>query len=399
MTKLTKKTIEAIAPSNSDKIVFDSDLAGFGVRVSPGGRKTFIVQFRSSGRTRRMSLGKFGVVTVDQSRRKAKEILGIVAVGGDPSRTNKRDKNKPTFALLAGRFLEEHVRDHCKPRTFDEYERLLNRQILPTFGKMHIADIKRAEIAAFHIGMRATPYQANRALAILSKMFQLAEIWQLRPEGTNPCQLVKKFPEKNKERYLSKTELARLLSVLNQRFEERVETRQVTAAFKFLLFTGCRVSEVQHLKWNNVKPGALELSDSKTGARRIPISKEAEAIIISVPQAVHTNYVFWANGPRGFITDFQKPWRRIREQAGLEDVRIHDLRHTFASLAVQQGVSLQLVGKLLGHSQLQTTMRYAHLAETDVRNAANTVADVVNLATSAEDTADRSKTAFVSVAR
>jgi len=376
MTKLTKRSVEAILPSSKDRILFDSVLPGFGLRISPMGRKSFVVQYRSGGRTRRISLGRFGTVTCDQARRRAKELLGAVAGGEDPAEQRNSERHTPTVNTLAARFLSEHVETHCKERTMHDYKRLLEAHILPQLGSHRIPSITRADIARFHGQMSETPYQANRALAVLSKMFTLAEIWGLRPELVNPCHLIKKYPEKKKERYLTKNELAALVTVLDERYGQGFERLSVVSALKMLIFTGCRLSEIQLLKWGYVKPGLLVLPDSKTGARRIPICDQAIAILDKMPRALHSDYVFWADGPRGFVTDYQKPWRRIRQAANLDDVRIHDLRHTFASHAVQQGVPLQLVGKLLGHSQLQTTMRYAHLADEDVRAAAATVGSV-----------------------
>ena len=373
MAKLTKRFMDALTPQEADRIIFDDSLAGFGARISPAGRKTFVVQYRSGGRTRRMSLGKFGVVTCDEARKRAREVLGAVAGGKDPSSAQNAKRRSPTVSMLAERFLAEHVSTKCKPRTQKEYARLLDKQILPAIGSWRVEDIKRADIAAYYARLSKTPYQANRILAVLHKMFQLADVWGLASDQGNPCWGIAKYPERRRERYLTPDEIARLLSVMDQRLQDGAESFAIIGVIKLLLFTGCRLSEIQLLEWRNVKNGYLSLPDSKTGYRRIPLNEQALGVLAETPRSLSSGFVFPGDGANGAIVNFQKPWRRIRKAAGLKDVRIHDLRHTFASIAVQNNVPLQVVGKLLGHSQLQTTLRYAHLEDENLRRATEQV--------------------------
>lgn len=387
MPKLTKRFVDAVEPGEGDKIIFDDALSGFGLRLSPAGRKTFVVQYRSRGRTRRMSLGKFGVVTCDDARKKARQVLGAVAGGKDPSAARDAKRKSPTLEALAERFLTEHVSVKCKPRTLQEYARLLDKKIVPEIGSWRVADVKRAEIAEYISRLSKTPYQANRILAILRKMFQLADIWGLRPETGNPCHGITKFPEQKKERYLNTDEIKRLIETMDKRLADGVEGFQIVGIVKLLLFTGCRLSEIQFLKWSYIKDGYLLLPESKTGARRIPLNDKALAVIRNLPRFLTSEYLFWGDGACGAIVNVQKPWRRTREAAGLNDVRLHDLRHTFASIAVQNEVPLPVVGKLLGHSQIQTTMRYAHLADENLKSATQQIAEV--LTKSIEEEIDR----------
>lgn len=384
---LTKRIVDNLAPKAKDAIYFDDRLSGFGVRVAPTGRKTFIVQYRAGGRTRRLGLGVFGAVTCDQARALAKEALGEVAKGGDPSRDRNEMRKAPTVRGLANRFLEQHVATQCKPGTAVEYKHALNAYIIPTIGSFKVKDVRRSDLANLHHEMRTTPYQANRTLGVASKMFSLAEVWGLIDPGTNPCRLISKYKEHKRERFLNEDELARLWMTLAEREVQGLESPHLTGALRLLMLTGCRLSEIQTLKWRYIVDGAICLPDSKTGARRIPLSDSAINVLQEIPESPGNPYVIAGKSEGAYLTDLQRPWRRIRIAAGLEGVRIHDLRHTFASHAVRKGVSLPLLGKLLGHSQIQTTMRYAHLADESVREAANTVA--VALAEGAEKANER----------
>jgi integrase len=201
-------------------------------------------------------------------------------------------------------------------------------------------------------------------------MFNLAEIWGLRPDGSNPCRHVPKYREKKRERFLSQGELQRLGQVLFEVESEGSETPFIIAAFRLLILTGCRLGEIQTLKWEYITPRHMELPDTKTGARRIPLPQAARDVLDALPRYAGNPYVVAGKLEGRFATDFQHPWRRIRARADLPEVRIHDLRHTYASMAVSGGMPTQMVGRLLGHSQLQTTMRYAHLADDPVLEAA-----------------------------
>lgn len=214
-------------------------------------------------------------------------------------------------------------------------------------------------------------------------MFNFAEIWEWRAEGTNPARRVKRNPEKPRERHLLPEEIAKLGRILDERLAAGLETPFIVAVFKLLLLTGCRHSEIQTLKWSYLKNGAIELPETKTGPRRIPLPSAAKAILARLPRITDNPFVIAGDVPGQYATDLQRPWRRIREAAGLNDVRIHDLRHTYASNAVKNGESLPTVGKLLGQSQMQTTMRYAHWEDETLCAAAENVSDAINAALAA----------------
>ncbi|MEX3014995.1 tyrosine-type recombinase/integrase [Gymnodinialimonas hymeniacidonis] len=370
MPKLTKRTIDALKPDASSYFVWDSVVVGFGVRVMPSGTKTFQVQYRKGRRTRRSSLGRVGVVALDQARDHAREMLGQVAGGYDPVEEIALARIAPTVADLCDRFLQVHVAVHVKSSTARDYRSTIRRMIRPAIGTFKVSEVMRKDIADLHYRHRATPIQANRMLSVLSKMFNMAEMWGLRPDGTNPCRHVPKYKENRRERFLTQQELRTLGDVLTTCEEERIETPHVVAAFRLLLLTGCRLSEIQTARWEHVTDRGLELPDSKVGKRCVPLPHAAREVLASLPRTSGHPFIIEGKFANAHITDLQHPWRRIRNLAGLHDVRIHDLRHTYASVAVSGGMPIQMVGQLLGHTQLQTTLRYAHLADDPIRAAA-----------------------------
>ena len=370
MPKLSKRIIDGLSPEARDYFVWDSQIPGFGVRVMPSGAKTYQAQYRTGGRTRRVSLGRHGKITVDEARTLAKDVMGKVARGDNPAEDLAQHRRAPTVAALCERFFEHHVKERCKPSTQGEYRRAIDLFILPALGSFKTVDVERKDIAELHHKFRDKPYQANRTLGVLSKMFNLAEVWGMRPDGSNPCRHVPKYQEKKRERFLNQQELQRLGQALAEGEQNGKESPYVVAAFRLLILTGCRLGEIQTLKWEYLSESMIELPDSKTGARRIPLPPAAQALLARLPRAEGNPYVIAGAKEGQYASDLQKPWRLIRKHAGLNDVRIHDLRHTYASQAVSSGMPIQMVGRLLGHSQIQTTMRYAHLADDPVLKAA-----------------------------
>ncbi len=370
MPKLTKRVVDGLQIEAKDYFAWDTQIAGFGVRVMPSGAKTYQAQYRKGGRTRRVSVGRHGKITVDEARKLAKEVMGQVAKGENPAEELSQHRKAPTVAALCERFFDSHAKERCKPSTQGEYRRAIDLFIGPALGRFKVVDVERKDIAELHHKFRDKPYQANRTLGVLSKMFNLAEIWGLRPDGSNPCRHVPKYRELKRERYLSQFELQRLGQVLAEVERDGRETPYVVAAFRLLILTGCRLGEIQTLQWSFITDRGMELPDTKTGARRIPLPAAARAVLSALPRVDGNPYVIAGKLHGKHATDLQHPWRRIRALAGLSGVRIHDLRHTYASNAVSSGMPIQMVGRLLGHTQLQTTMRYAHLADDPVRIAA-----------------------------
>ena len=220
----------------------------------------------------------------------------------------------------------------------------------------------------------------NRTLGVLSKMFNLAELWGLRPDGSNPCLHVKRYKEEKRERFLNAEEFTRLGRVLDEILEDGSETRSAVAAIRLLMLTGCRLSEIQKLRWEHVDldAGELRLPDTKTGWRAVPLAPSAVRLLTSLPRDEDNPWVIVGRKPGWHLTDLQHPWRRIRARAGLDGVRIYDLRHSFASRALALGEGLPMIGKLLGHTQVQTTARYAHLARDNVKASAARIGDSID---------------------
>lgn len=382
MPRLGKRAIDKLKKDGTDRFVWDSDMPGFGVRILPSGIKSYLVQYRTGGRTRRYTLGSCATLTPEDARKLARAALGDVDKGGDPSLKRRQELRAPTVAALAERFLEQHAKQRCKASTLSDYRSIVNAVIKPELGTFKIGDVMRPDIARLHQKLKKKPYRANRVLAVLSKMFNLAELWGLRADGSNPCRLVPKYREEKRERYLSDKELKALGKALVDAERDGSEAKAAISAIRLLLFTGCRLREIQHLKWSYVGDGRIELPDSKTGKRTIHLSRAALAVLKGMERkpgeredVLVNEYVF--AGPKAGkpLADLRHPWMRLRDKAGLTGTRIHDLRHTFASVAVSNGETLPIVGKALGHTQPQTTARYAHVADNPVLAAVTRVSD------------------------
>lgn len=366
--KITQKSVNALDKSEVGKIKWDDDLKGFGVRVNRDHSVSYIAYFRIQGKQRKKVIGRAGAIKAEEARRRAKVLMGAASDGNDVIGRKAAEDNAPTIADLGAKFKEEYIPHHLKSSTQNEYTRNVELYIVPKLGHLKVKDLSRSDVATFHGDLAHKPYQANRVLGVLSKMISQAEVWDMRGEKANPCMKIKRYKEVKRERFLSKQELVRLFDALEM---EEKTTPMTAAAFRLLIFTGCRLGEIQFLRWREVdfERRELRLEDSKTGRKTVYLTDETIAILKSIPQLPDNPYVIHGTVPGQHLTDFQKPWRRIRKAAHLPDVRIHDLRHTFASIGASQNLGLPIIGKLLGHTQAQTTARYAHLGAAPVRNA------------------------------
>lgn len=375
MPKLTKRLVDAAEFRATEYFIWDDEIPGFGLRVLPSKRKSYIVQYRAGRRSRRMSLGLSTVLTCEQARTRAIAIIAAARNGEDPAAKRDADRQAITVKELAERFDKEHIAVRVKESTAKGYRRMLERVIIPALGRHRVTEVTRADIAKIHHDLRHIPYDANRCLEIISKMFGLAEMWGLRPEGTNPRKHIKKYPEEKRERFLSAAELRRVGEVLREMEGEGIELFSAIAAVRLLILTGCRLGEIMTLKWEYVDiPGkVLRLPDSKTGAKVVHLGQPAVEVLEKIERVEKNPWVIVGTKDGARLSDLQPFWQRVRARAGLKDVRIHDLRHTFASTAVAAGQGLPMIGKLLGHTQVQTTARYAHLAADPVRTAADAV--------------------------
>lgn len=376
--RISKRAVDASQPLAKDAYLWDDELTGFGVKITPAGRKVYLVQYRIGGRrgrTRRVTIGPHGTVTPEQARTDAKRLLGAAASGLDPAAARQEERRQPSLGALLDQFLIDHVDAKLKASTAAEYRRLARLYVPPGLRRKSAAELQRSDIARLHLTMRDKPYQGNRTLALLSKFFNWCEKYGYRADASNPCRHVAKYRERRHERFLSAQELTRLGRALDEAENSGSASPFVVATIRLLTLTGARLSEILTLKWEyvDVKGAALRLPDSKTGQKTIYLNPPALEVLVALPQLHRNPHVICGDRPGAHLVNIQKPWRRIRSAAGLEDVRIHDLRHSFASVAAASGQSLFVIGSLLGHSQPQTTSRYAHLSADPLRAANDAV--------------------------
>jgi integrase len=402
--KISKSTVDAAKPSANRYILWDITIPGFGLRVASSGLKTFVLRYRSRhkfAQKRFVLLGRFGPVTAEEARRRATEILGQVASGGDPAfERQKANQAALTFGDACDRFLRQHVSSKRKPGTHDLYGHIIEKKLKPQLGIRNILKVSRQDVAQLHHSMKETPVIANRAIAVMATMYSWCGRVGLISESINPAKGIEKFRETPKERYLSRVEMSRLGKALieaettgfeyaydankpNSKHgakpgERRVaQSPQAVAAIRLLILTGCRVGEILNLRWAEVDfdRGMLHLADSKSGKKTVLIGRPALEVIETLPR--DGEFVISGKDPEKRRMDLKRPWEAIKRSAALPDVRLHDLRHSFASVGAGAGLGLHIVGKLLGHSQSRTTVRYAHLADDPLKRAAEMVSNQI----------------------
>jgi integrase len=408
---LTKRVIDAFCPTTTRIMVFDDQLRGFALRVEPSGAKTFIVSYRANGGgrgapQRLLTIGRYGTLTVDQARAEARRVLADVKLGGDPGGDRRRRRAMPTFGEMAEEMLAEAIKiAEARPRearlrlnTIRSYRSLLKRHVQPEIGSTKIDSVTTANVQRLHRRLGAVkPMTANRCLEFISSVYKEAAMQGILPPGTNPARGIPAFRENRRERFLSLAELSALGAALaeaesagipwrpdlTKKSKHVPKSRQRTkldphaaAALRLLILTGARLREILHAKWTGVDldRGLLTVF-GKTGSRYVILPAAATAILSTLPRIGEFVIAGDTAGkenerPRA---DLNRPWRLIRDRAGLASVRIHDLRHSHASLAASGGASLPIIGKLLGHTQPQTTARYSHLADDPVRAVAEKV--------------------------
>ena len=399
------------------QIYYDGgDIPGFGVRVHPSGRKTFVLTYRPRGRPtpKRIVLGAYGVLTIDEARKLARQMLLDVKTGADPLEERRKLRDGETVKDLARIYLERHAKPHKK--TWPEDERRLRKYVLPALGAKRIEEVRRGDVARLHSRIGETaPYEANRVLALLSTMFAKAEEWGLVDEGhPNPARKIQPFRERSRERWVTPAEMPRLVEAINAEPDPRVR-----AAIKLYLLTGMRRSELLRLRWCDIdfERREIRLADTKAGRPHVvPLSSVAEAILRDLPRGIGGAYVFPGDVPGKPLVNIAKPWSRIRARFWLYgnpdraaelraqaeadvarrskhaakgpeavearllalaqneakregDLRLHDLRRTVGSWLAMSGASLPLIGKVLNHSNASTTQIYARIAEDAARQA------------------------------
>ncbi|MXY42289.1 MAG: tyrosine-type recombinase/integrase [Rhodospirillaceae bacterium] len=378
-TTISRRTVEALT-AEKDTVFWDSELLGFGVRVYPTGRKVYVVQTRAGGRNgKRVTVGRHGVISAEEARRRAALIVARIKAGEEPvpEPMAVTEAKGPTVADLAQLYLKEVVAVRLKETSARSYRYAIDRHILPRLGGRPALSLDHAAVSAFHHSLGKTPSAANRAVEMLSRIYRAAEERELVPEGSNPCRQIAKNRQRRHERFLTDAEFRRLGRALDDAEAGGGAVMYAALAIRLLLLTGCRKSEILSLRWEHVDLEAREmrLPDTKTGPRTVQLSPAAAAVLARIPRADGNSHVIPGALNGNAMTGLQRHWVKIRDCAGLEKMRLHDCRHSFASRALALGESLPMIGRLLGHSQVQTTARYAHLARDSVHEAARRVSE------------------------
>lgn len=373
-SKLTKAQVDRLGSNGGpDTIHWDASLPGFGVRVKASGAKSYVVQYRNriSGRSRRKTIGQHGpLMSFVEAKEAARRILSDAARGTDPVEELRARRAAPTMKDLAERYLEEHAIPKKRPRSTQNDRSMLNLYILPRLGRRKVFEVSAEDVQTLHNTLRETPYQANRTLALLSKMLSLAVRWRLRPD--NPAIGIEKYSEEKRYRWLSDNELARLTKALDE------HPNQIAAdAIRLQLLTGARIGEVLMSEWRHfdLDRGVWIKPSHHTKQKRtehLPLSRAAGSLLaeMKTKRGDRSRFPFPGRSPIAPISSLKRFWQTVTSTAGLEDYRIHDNRHTHASHLVSSGMSLPIVGRLLGHTNPSTTQRYAHLADDPLREAA-----------------------------
>jgi integrase len=373
--KLSDAMVRALpVPEGGSRITYDAgpdSVRGFGVRVTASGSKSFILNYTVGGRERRMTIGAYPAWTVAAARDEAKRLRREIDRGVDPLGERQAEREAPTVAELCDRYLAEHA---VKKRTSSGDESMIRRVIRPELGNRKVASIAFADIDRLHRKLsKDAPYQANRTLALLSKMFSLAIRWEMRAD--NPCRGIERNPEERRHRYLSGDELRRLTDTL------AAHPGSTANVVRLLLLTGARRGEVLGAQWFefDLETGIWTKPSAHTKQKkehRTPLSAPTRQLLVEMRADATSPYLFPSRSGDGPMTEIKKGWARLCREAGIESVRIHDLRHTYASVLASAGLSLPVIGALLGHTQPGTTARYAHLFDDPLRAATERAAAV-----------------------
>lgn len=350
-------------------VTWDSELPGFGLRMRPTGHKTWIVLFRERGIKRMLTLGSVAKLDAKAARREARKVLAKNQLDGLPQKVALSRKGVPLFRDYVPEFWADYAR-HWKASTAKRNADAVRRELVPVFGDVPLDALCRADINRWRDGMTQRAGTFNRTLPVLAVMLGYAEQLGHRRRGSNPCKRMPRFKTKVHERYLSAAEYRRLARTLD---EAEAECPLVVAAIRLLLYTGARSGEIATLRWEYVQPPRLALPDSKTGPKTIYLNAPAMAVLDGLRNRQPTGFIFTASDQPEEPLRLDNHWAKLRRRAALPDVRLHDLRHSFASIAIMDGISLSLIGALLGHALPETTARYAHLADEAIMDAAERV--------------------------
>jgi integrase len=384
--RLTQAFVDAQIADGRDRIIFDSQLPGLGLRVTLAGKRIFIAQATVGGRKRRITVGYAADMPLSKARVEAIHTLAAMRGGVDPTierKTRQRASVARTISIgqLAELWMADVVRPKLKPRTAFDYEQLLAKHILPALGRYTVAEIDREHVERLHLDMKDTPRRANYTVATIRALLNFAIKRGLRTPGSNPASGIKMYRERGRERFLSEAEMAAAAEAIARVEGERKIGPFAASGLRLALFTGARSGEVTAIQWDHIdwQRRLVRLPDSKTNEpRTIHLSDAAIEVLRSIPRV--GPYVIAGTKSGEPFKNLSRSWIVVRDYAGLKDVRLHDLRHSYASLAAGRGVSLQMIGKLLGHKVVATTQRYAHLARDVVQSVNDELGAVMQAA-------------------
>jgi integrase len=409
--KLSARILGEISAGSKTAFYYDRALKGFGLKVTPHNFRTWFAEYRRKGAgrkasKRRFTIGSASTLTAEQARRAASDILARAALGEDPASERSAARKGLTVSELADAFLSEHVEPKRKGSTAYYYRIILENLVKPKLGNTNASKVAPSDVAKLHLANRRRPYMANRMLAVIGSMYTFGSRRRLVPEGLNPTKGIERFKEQGRERYLSTEEFARLGDALREAEtigipwdDEKPRSKHApkhpanrrtmlgphaTGAIRLLMFTGCRLREVLHLRWSEIDldRGMLRLQDSKTGQKPVILNGPALQVLNNLPRV--GEFVIASEDLKKPRADLKRPWRLVSRRAGLSGVRLHDLRHTFASIGAGGGLGLPVIGKLLGHTRASTTQRYAHLDTDPLRRASNAIGDAIAAAMNGE---------------
>jgi integrase len=398
--RVTQKIIsKLVPPGEGNRIHYDSEIPGFGVRITSAAAISFVLNYRIHGRERRLTIGRHPELTATAARERALQFRARILDGHDPLEEREQDRSQPTVGQLAKQYLDEYAVTHKRPTSLRNDRQMIEGIIVPLIGGLRLKSVGKRDIQSLHASLKNTPYRANRVLSLLSKMFALAKDWEGMTE--NPARGITRFHEDRRERWLSSEELGRFFEALNS-----YQDQNAANALRLLLLTGAREGEILKADWTqfDLKRGIWTKPSHHTKQKKmqhVPLSSAAIDLLRTMKKATGAGALF--PGAHGKVrVTLRRPWVQACKAAGLCEettlkgkrrtitrhrptVRIHDLRHTYASHLVSTGTSLQIVGKLLGHTQPQTTARYAHVADEALRAATNNFGIIVRDATKKSD--------------
>ena len=363
MRRLTQRRVDALKPRKAAYEVRDAELKGFGVRVGPSGKKGYFLHSQRDGRRIWKFLGGVETISADEARSRAAAALS--------ASRHEPPAGETSFETVAEEAFRRYGR-RWKTGTLAVNRSNYRSKILPWFKGKRIAEIGKEDVRQWFASLRETPAAADRSIPILSVIMRQAELYGYRPEDSNPCKGIKRYGRAGRERFLSADEIGRLAAALARHGAAKPLH---VAAITLLLLTGCRKSEILTLKWTDYRDGKLFLADGKTGPRTVWLSASARELLAEL--AREGKQVFYSRGATVDQKSLGRFWRKIREEADLGDVRLHDLRHTYASMALAQGETVLTIGRLLGHRDPATTLKYAHLADAAVRQAVEAVGAIL----------------------